>query len=126
MQKIMLIAVAGAMGTLARYGLGSAITRIAGHPFPWGTFIVNALGCFLFGFVWEAANHRLGITPEVRTIILVGFMGAFTTFSSFIFDNHDLLQRTEWGMLLGNLVGQNLLGLATLFLGWTLAKFLGA
>lgn len=126
MQKLMLIAIAGAMGTLARYGLSSTVNRLMGHQFPWGTFAVNMVGCFLFGLIWEAANNRLGISLETRTIILVGFMGAFTTFSTFIFDSHSLLQKSQWLMVLGNLLGQNLLGLVALVAGWGLAKTLGS
>ena len=124
MQNLLLIAGAGALGTLSRYGLGLLVTRLLGPPFPWGTFVVNVLGCFLFGFVWEAANHRLLISPEVRNIILVGFMGAFTTFSTFIFNNHGLLHKAQWMMLAGNLLGQNLLGLVAVFLGLSLARTL--
>ncbi len=77
---------AGAAGTLARYGLAGLMQRLLGESFPWGTLTVNALGCFLFGVVWMLAEDRLVISGQTRFVILTGFMGAFTTFSTFAFE----------------------------------------
>ena len=80
--EILWIALAGALGTLARYGLGGAVQTVLGQNFPWGTLVVNAIGCLLFGLVWTLAEERLLISGHLRFIVLVGFMGAFTTFST--------------------------------------------
>lgn len=115
--KLLMLAVAGALGTLARYGLGGAVQRIAGGTFPWGTLIINAAGCLVFGFFWTIAADRFAISNELRTVVLVGFLGAFTTFSSFVSEFGQMAMDTEWLRGLAYVLGQNLLGFATFFLG---------
>lgn len=116
-QKILLIALAGGLGTLSRYGLGGLVQRLTGPAFPWGTLVVNLLGCFVFGLIWSAGEGRLGLSGEARVIILVGFMGAFTTMSTFVFETGSLVRDGQLLLGLGNVLAQNLVGLATLFLG---------
>lgn len=124
MSKLLLIALAGSLGTLARYGLGGLVHRLVPWPFPWGTITVNVLGSFLFGLVWALADERAIISGETRIIILAGFMGAFTTFSTFMFETGELLRSSQWALAAGNLVVQNLVGLAAVFAGWALARVL--
>jgi fluoride exporter len=122
LQKILALALAGSLGTLARVGLGSLVQRWLGPQFPWGTAAVNLLGCFLFGLVWMLGSERGRLSPELRFIVLVGFMGAFTTFSSFVADSADLGTKGRlWAALL-NVVGQNALGLLCFFLGARLGR----
>lgn len=118
------LAVMGALGTLARYGLQGLVQRVAGGAFPWGTFAVNALGCFLFGVVWSLASERLVIGGQARTILLVGFMGAFTTFSTFAFETAELMRDGEWLFALANCLGQVIAGLVLVGLGIALGKAL--
>ncbi len=118
MNKLLLIALAGGVGTLARYGLSGLVYRLAGTNFPWGTSVVNILGCFVFGLLWVLGEGRLAISGEARAIILVGFMGAFTTFSTFIFETGGLLREAQWTLALGNLALQNLVGIAALWIGF--------
>lgn len=119
------LALAGALGTLARYGLQGLVQRFAGGAgFPWGTFAVNAAGCFLFGFVWSLAEERMIVSGHTRFIVLVGFMGAFTTFSTFAFETGELLRDAEWLLALGNAVGQIVVGTALVILGAALGKSL--
>lgn len=120
--KIFLIAAAGAAGTLARYWLGGAVQRLYGGTFPWGTFAVNMFGCFLFGIIWSLAEERLVISPEARTVVLIGFMGAFTTFSSFVFETNALIRDAEWMLAIGNLALQNITGIIFLILGIALGR----
>jgi len=122
--RILLIATAGAAGALARYAMAGLVQRATNGAFPWGTFVVNAIGCFVFGILWSLAEERFLIGGEVRFVILVGFMGAFTTFSTFIFETGQLLRDAEWLAALGNMVGQNVVGLISLFLGLTLGRML--
>ncbi|MCK4847116.1 MAG: CrcB family protein, partial [Deltaproteobacteria bacterium] len=77
--KILLIAASGAVGTLARFGLSGLVQTAYKGNLPLGTFVVNIIGCLLFGFIWTISEEKLTITSEARLIILVGFMGAFTT-----------------------------------------------
>lgn len=90
--------------------------------FPWGTLVVNGLGCFLFGIVWALAEERLVISGETRLILLTGFMGAFTTFSTFAFETGAFVRDSEWLLAVTNLIGQNVLGLALVFLGFTASR----
>lgn len=124
MTKLLIMALAGAAGTLARYWLSGAVYDILGRNFPWGTAAVNILGSFLFGLVWVLAEERLLISGETRVVILVGFMGAFTTFSTFIFESSSLASDTQWLRLGANAAGQVLVGFAALRLGFVLGRVL--
>jgi CrcB protein len=115
---------AGAAGTVLRYSLAAIVQRFCGPGFPWGTLTVNALGCFLFGLLWTLAEERLVIGPQVRLIALTGFMGAFTTFSTFAYETSELLRAAEWATAVANFAGQNVLGIACVFLGFALGRLL--
>lgn len=118
--KLLMLGLAGALGALSRYGLAGLVQRWAGGSFPLGTFVVNILGCFLFGLIWGLLEHRLG--PQFRLVVLTGFMGAFTTFSTFAFESAGLLQHGQWAWALLNLAGQNVLGLALVIAGLALGR----
>lgn len=122
--KLILLAAAGAAGTLARYFLGGLVQRLYGGAFPWGTFAVNMTGTFLFGLVWSLAEDRLVISGQARAVILVGFMGAFTTFSSLMFETGELMRDSQWALAFGNLVLQNIVGILFLFLGLMLGRLI--
>lgn len=120
--KVILLAAAGAFGALARVGLSSIVQRHSTTSFPWGTLVVNMTGCFLFGFVWSLAEERMAISPATRTILLAGFLGAFTTFSSFAYENAQLIRHEHWMFLAINLVVQNVLGVALMFAGMAMGR----
>lgn len=120
--KIFYIAAAGAAGTLARYWLSGLVYRIAGPDFPWGTWAVNILGCFLFGLVWVLCEERFVLSGQTRLVVLVGFMGAFTTFSTYVFESAQLGAGGQWLTLAANLIGQNVAGFAALLLGAALGR----
>jgi CrcB protein len=122
-KEIGLLALAGAAGTLCRYGLAGAVQKLSGAGFPWGTLTVNAAGCLLFGFVWTLGEERLLISGQTRFIVLTGFMGAFTTFSTFAFETGAFLQESSWRLAAGNLAANNAVGLICLFLGLSLGRF---
>ena len=117
LQRVMLIGLAGALGTLARYGMGGLVQRLSGGHLPWGTLFVNVLGCFLFGMVWALSDERLVISEEARIIMLGGFMGAFTTFSTFIFDTGGFLRDQQYFLATGNMLIQVTIGLLSFFGG---------
>jgi crcB protein len=122
MQKVLMLAVAGTLGTLARYWLSGAVYGVMGRDFPWGTAAVNLLGCLLFGLVWVMADERQLIGAELRLIILVGFMGAFTTFSSLVFETGELMRSAQWIRAALNLVGQNILGFVAFAIGAAIGR----
>lgn len=120
--QLVLLAVAGAVGTLARYWLGGVVQRLCGTGFPWGTIVINVTGCLLFGLIWTLAEDRLLISPESRVVALTGFMGAFTTFSTFAFETSQLLAGAEWFRAVCNVVLQNVVGVAAVMLGFALGR----
>jgi len=123
-QKIAWLAVAGACGTLARYGVGGLVHRLVKSPLPWGTLVINGSGCLLFGLVWSATAEHLSLRTDIRSYVLIGFMGAYTTFSTFAFETTAMLRDGEWLLAFANFAGQNLLGLALMFVGMALGRLL--
>lgn len=122
LKKIALLAMAGALGTVSRYALAGFVHRINGVSFPWGTLTVNLTGCFLAGLLWTLFESRLSVTGETRILILIGFLGAFTTFSAMILETGQLLRSAEWIYATANLAMQNGLGLFALFAGAALGR----
>jgi CrcB protein len=94
--RLTLIAVFGAVGTLARYGLQGLVQVRAASTFPYGTLLVNLTGCFLLGLIGQFTLNRIVIPPEWRVAIAVGFFGGYTTFSSFGWETAKMLEDGEW------------------------------
>ncbi|MCC7065038.1 MAG: CrcB family protein [Planctomycetes bacterium] len=117
------IAVAGSLGSLCRYLLTVLVVSWCG-TFPLHTFVVNLLGCLLFGVCWAMGHGRW--PANVTTVVLVGFFGAFTTFSSLAFDCVMLAEDRRFGALAANLLGQNVLGLLSMWGGIALGNWLSA
>ena len=94
--QIFLIALFGAIGTLARYGVHSLVQAKMGSAFPYGTLLINLSGCFFLGLVAQLTLNRVILSPEWRLAIAVGFFGGYTTFSTFGWESAKLLQSGEW------------------------------
>jgi len=118
---IIALALAGALGTLARYGVGVASVAAFGSSYPYGTFLVNMAGSFLFGLL--AGQPRL--SAEWQIILLTGFVGGFTTFSAFAFENYHLLGQHRYFAFFVNVTGQNVLGILAVLTGFLLVASLG-
>ncbi|MHB0911903.1 MAG: fluoride efflux transporter CrcB [Armatimonadota bacterium] len=119
-QKLFLLSIAGACGTVSRYALCEMVSRHSRLPL--GTFLVNILGSFLFGFIYVWVGRKLPMNPEVRVILLTGFMGAFTTFSTFAFDTARMLKLSQYGLAAGNVLAHAALGVAALVAGVLIAR----
>ena len=117
------IAVAGATGALARYGLDEWLER-RGGVFPWGIFVVNVTGAFLIGVAVEALEPRFEDATWVRTAIVTGFLGAYTTFSTFSLDTYRLLDAGHTGTAIANALGTLAAGLVAVWLGLRLGRAL--
>lgn len=81
--KWLLVMVGGSLGAASRYGIGLLTARLWGTNFPYGTLVVNLVGCFLIGLLFALADRSRLLTPDVRLLLITGYLGALTTFSSF-------------------------------------------
>lgn len=116
------IAIAGAAGALCRWSLTAAVQKFVPGVFPWGTLVVNVIGCFVLGF---AATHfavREDWSLALRTALISGFLGAFTTFSTFSFDTVELLRTGHAVKAVGNVALSVGIGLAAAALGIRVAS----
>ncbi|MEW5737005.1 MAG: CrcB family protein [Thermodesulfobacteriota bacterium] len=122
MQKILLLGAAGALGALSRYFLAGLVHRLHPSTFPWGTAVVNLTGCLLAGFLWSFFETRMPVSGQTRTVVMVGFMGAFTTFSTFVLETGELFRASQWAYAVFNLAFQNGVGLCALVAGIALGR----
>lgn len=95
MFQALLVAVGGAIGSLLRYYVGLGSLRLMGPGFPWGTLVVNVVGCFIIGVFAEMIARRFNASVELRLLLITGFLGGFTTFSAFSLDAMTLFERGE-------------------------------
>lgn len=121
-QRLLLLAIAGGLGALSRYGLSGLVQRYSGATFPWGTLAVNVIGCFVFGIIWAVATERMALSPDVRIIVLTGFLGSFTTFATFMSESHRLLADAEWMLAFANLGVTYVSGLGVFILGLAIGR----
>lgn len=122
MQKIVLIGLAGLAGTLLRYWLSGLMARQYGETFPWGTMAVNMIGCFLAGVVFHLTEERFLVDPTVRTAILIGLLGGFTTFSSYGLQTFLLFRDGEFGLAILNIASANVICLLLVWAGYVSSK----
>ncbi|HDK38289.1 MAG TPA: fluoride efflux transporter CrcB [Thiolapillus brandeum] len=116
------IAAGGAVGALMRYWVSTAIYAWLGRGFPWGTLAVNLLGSFAMGLLYILLLERLTSGPEVRAFLLIGVLGAFTTFSTFSIETLNLLEDAEFGKALLNAAGSVIICVAAAWLGVVLGR----
>ncbi len=110
-------------GALGRYYLTRFCTEWFGAGFPYGTFIVNLSGAFVMGFLVTFMLERSIVSPDLRSLVAVGFLGAYTTFSTYALDTSILLQSGNWGRTFLYWGGSALLGIASLEIGCVLARY---
>jgi CrcB protein len=120
--NVLLVALGGAAGSVARYLLTGLVHRVSGPFFPYGTFAVNVFGSALFGWLAARALEGGAVSAQTRLFLLVGVLGGFTTFSTFSFETFELLKSGAWVRALGNATGQVLLGLIGLALGYAAGR----
>jgi CrcB protein len=117
MAVLLAIAAGGSLGALARYAVMELVERRAVSVFPWDTFVVNVTGCFLAGLLVAVLVDRAETPAWLRLGLVVGFLGAFTTFSTFAQDLYDLAAAEESLVAVANAVGSVVVGLAAVALG---------
>lgn len=120
------IALGGALGVMGRHALNAAVHVRYSVTFPWGTFAVNALGCFVIGLLAGLlAAARVHIGEFGRAFIFVGILGGFTTFSTFGLDTFTLVKSGAAGSAVANVVGQVVVGLSAVWVGYELGSWRG-
>lgn len=124
MAKIAALALGSLLGGFARYYLAGFIYRVFGALFPYGTLVVNLLGCFLIGFFSALAEEKLSLGPNARVLLMVGFCGAFTTFSTFMLETANLIRDGQTIFALLNVTASVALGFLVFRLGMLAAEIL--
>ena len=123
MLKILMVGVGGFAGAICRYLVYEAtLILYKGAWFPLGTLTVNISGCFVIGILGGLSETREIFTPEIRALVFVGFLGGFTTFSTFAYENHIFLKGSDYLTMLPYIILTFTLGISAVFLGLYLAK----
>ncbi len=119
----LLVGIGGFLGANARLLVGTWVSSTFGTRFPLGTFVVNVSGCFLIGIVGMVIADRLTARPDqLQSLLVIGFLGAYTTFSAFGWENHGLLLNDRWLTALLYIVSSVALGLVAVRLGVLVAR----
>lgn len=122
--KYLFIALGGALGAVLRYMVAGLFSTISYTSFPYGTLSVNLIGSFLIGFLWAILGNRIIIPNEYKVLIFVGFIGAFTTFSTYTFETFKLLQNGEIKFAVLNFLYNNVFGIILVVIGIILGNML--
>ena len=121
MRNVLLVAAGGAIGSVLRWALSGAVQRVTGSAFPWGTFVVNALGSFAIGVLGALALERALVSPAARLFLIAGCLGGFTTFSAFSWESVALLRDGQWAQAAFYAFGSLAVGIGGAFAGLALA-----
>lgn len=121
--QYLMVAIGGALGAMARFWVYNALLRWSGG-FPWATLAVNIIGSLLLGLVFVLIADRVVVAPALRSLMAVGFLGAFTTFSTFSLDALGLIQQGAWGQALGYIAASVLVCLLAAVAGMALGRLL--
>ena len=122
MANYFIIGIGGFLGAVARYIVALWIGQRWGRIFPLGTFIVNISGCFLISLLMSLFTERFMENPQLRLFLVIGFLGAYTTFSTFEYETGNLVKDGEWTIALANVIISVIAGFVALKLGELIAK----
>jgi len=121
-KAVALVMLGGSLGAASRYTIGLLAAKAWGPQFPWGTLLVNLSGCFLIGLLFALAERVRLLTPEMRLLLITGFLGALTTFSSFALETVNAGRAGLTLQPLANILVNNIGGLALTILGMRLGS----
>ena len=124
MNQLFAIAAGGALGAVSRYAMSTGVYALLGRGFPYGTLAVNVLGSLLMGFPYVMLIERMTASAEMRAILLIGFLGSFTTFSTFSMETLNLLEQAEVAKAGMNILFSVILCLAATWSGIIIARVL--
>ena len=115
--RLLLVGVGGFLGSVARYLLSGYVQTRTSDAFPFGTLVVNVLGCFVIGALSEMADARAFLSADARAFAVVGLLGGFTTFSAFGNETLNLARDRDWALAGANVVGHVVLAIGAVWLG---------
>lgn len=125
MLKVLFIGVGGFFGSISRYLVGGFVHKILDQPFfPYGTLAVNILGCFLIGLLNGVAESRQFFSPELRSLVFIGFLGGFTTFSTFGFESFSFMRDGQYSSTIVNVGFHIVLGISAVVFGHYFSRFI--
>lgn len=124
MNDFLAISIAAVLGANLRFVLSRLAAREFGPAFPYGTLIINIVGSFIVGLFVIWTTERVMVDPRWRLLVVVGFCGSFTTFSSYAFETMSFFEQGQWALMLANIFGNNLLCLAGALAGMAVARAL--
>lgn len=125
MLNLIIVGLGGAIGTMLRYLLNSLIYFLLDAPlYPYGTLVINILGCFFIGLLASLAESRVALTAEIRTFIQIGILGGFTTFSTFGYETFTLLRDGQFLLGISNVLLQIMVGLFAVWMGYYLPQWI--
>jgi len=116
--ELLLIALGGGMGAVLRHLVGELVLRLAGGSFPFSTLVVNVSGCLLFGGLAAMFASPHALREELRGMLLIGFLGGYTTYSTYAWQTVMLADEGAWGKALANLLMTTTLGFAAIWVGY--------
>lgn len=122
LKKTLIVMLGGSLGAASRYGISLLAAKAWGSHFPWGTLVVNLLGCFLIGLIFALADRIRLLTPDTRLLLITGYLGALTTFSSFALETINAGRAGMTLLPLTNILVNNIGGLALTFVGMWLGS----
>ena len=124
MIQMLMVGLGGFFGAISRYWLGGWVQRRFGEGFPLGTLTVNLVGCFLIGLAMHLALNKEWVSPNLRFLVVVGFLGSLTTFSTFGYDTLHLLEKGAWRQCLASVLANVLVGLIAVVLGRLVGRWI--
>ena len=124
MNTYIVIAVGGAFGAISRFWITTNVDKLYAATYPWGTFIVNLIGCFFIGLLFVLFSEKISLADDVRSLLVVGFLGAMTTFSTFSLDAFLLIEQGQYGIAFSYLLGSVVVCLIATFVGINIARIL--
>jgi len=122
--QVLIVGVGGFLGTATRYIITNCISKLSNNGFPFGTFLVNISGCFLLGFFISLTAKKITVGPNIKLLFTVGFMGAYTTFSTFSYDTSVLIKSGDFLLATINATASVLIGIISLLGGMAIGQIL--
>ena len=126
MMLVLVVGIGGCLGSIARYWLSGLAHRWFGSGFPYGTLLVNLIGCLVLGGIYGLVEYRQMFSPNTRLFLSVGILGGLTTFSTFGYETFAQLRDEEYALAAANVAANVIVGVAAVMAGWFAAKLWAA